>query len=362
MEIKENNKTYQIFKCDTPKSLEEFTEFNRNCTSKYICVDLEFNAKIAQSKKFPNIEITDPRKIALIQINYEPDAKIYVINPEELTNEQLEVFLDKIICNDKMIKILHGSDALDIPYLYNNLMGSNKERILNFTKGLIDIRYLCEFEDPGGKCQIYELLIKAKIIDQKKKDYLEKNEEIMGEIYDVYIDIHDLSDELLIYSVYDVVYLLPLFLYYKNKDPEIYGHYLPELTRIIFLHKRNYIDIIKMVQNQVTLMNNFMIYVTLNEKEILHNMYLITVSIFDNEFIKKLMDINYFRTEMMNIFKFILYDTLNLFFELYKNKTEKYEGSNMYDKFVDKLKDIHYMYILDIVVTIRKFIIDLINK
>lgn len=361
MIIEENGKKYKIVKCDTPKLLEEFTEFNKKYDGNVVAIDLEFNAKIAMSTKFPNETITESRRVALIQLNYESkNPVIYVIDPNELSTEQTEVFVNNIICNEKITKILHGADALDIPYIYNKLLSGNRNNVLKFTKNFIDTRYLCEY-DENKLCQIYELLHTLKIFDDKKKQYLEENEVKIGNLYDVYIDIHDLSDELLIYSVYDVVYLDELYKFYCKKNKEIYCKYIPEVMRIVYLHKKQFYDIIQFMELTVTKMNNYIIYVSNDEKIILHNLYLICISMFENEMINKLMNINFFRSEMMILFKFILFDTLNLNFEIYKNKMEKYNEACVYDKLIEKIEKIHYMYFMDIVVTIRKFCIELIN-
>lgn len=360
MFVNENNKNYKIIKCDTKLLLDNFTEFNNNYKSKYICIDFEFNAKIALSKKFPNQEIKESRRIALIQINYYEDEIIYVLDPEELSNKQLEIFNEKVFCNTKVKKILHGGDALDMPYIYNKMLNNNIENILDFTKNLYDTRYLCEYfnEDlpkEEQNCQIYEILEKNNVITSQKKKFLEDNETRIGELYDTYIDIHNLSDEVLTYSVYDVVFLVELLQYYIKIDKEIYNNYIPEVSRIVFLHKKNIINLIKYAEHYVTLMNNYMIIID-NNKEILHNIYLLIIELFDDIMIKKIMNINYFRTEMAIVFKFILYDSLAEYFDIYKNKTELYSGESHYESFIKKIKELHYMYFLDIVIEIKKFI------
>ena len=46
-----------------------------------------------------------------------------------------------------------------------------------------------------------------KVIDKKQFDFLLKNEEDMGAIYKIFIDVKNMKKELTYYSAYDVLYL-----------------------------------------------------------------------------------------------------------------------------------------------------------
>ena len=91
--------------------------------------------------------------------------------------------------------------------------------------------------------KIKELLLEQKVINQKKYNELEKNEEKMGKIYDIIIDIKNLSDELTKYSLYDVIYLKFLFLKFIEIDNNIYKNLVPEMTRYIYLSRRGIINL-----------------------------------------------------------------------------------------------------------------------
>ena len=69
------------------------------------------------------------REIALFQINLESNdinAFIYMFYPPDLriTNS----YLKKLLENNKIKKIIHCSESLDIPYLFNNLFKTNQEQ------------------------------------------------------------------------------------------------------------------------------------------------------------------------------------------------------------------------------------------
>jgi hypothetical protein len=55
------------------------------------------------------------------------------------------------------------------------------------------------------------LLEKYQVINKGHRKYLDENEEKMGKLYEMIIDIDELSDELILYSLYDVVYLKYLY-------------------------------------------------------------------------------------------------------------------------------------------------------
>ena len=56
-----------------------------------------------------------------------------------------------------MIKILHGGESLDIPYLFDQVL-KDKKLIKSFCKNLFDTKYLCEYghieKGFNGKCSI----------------------------------------------------------------------------------------------------------------------------------------------------------------------------------------------------------------
>jgi ribonuclease D len=74
----------------------------------YVGIDFEFN----------KISRTD-RDVSLMQINIEDNTNIghiFVLDPRRLKNKNV---LINLLTSDKTIKVLHGSESLDIPYLFN---------------------------------------------------------------------------------------------------------------------------------------------------------------------------------------------------------------------------------------------------
>ena len=123
----------------------------------------------------------------------------YQIENEDTTLNPGEAFslVKKILGNYRILKILHGSEALDIPYMFNDLIQSTKY-IIRFTNSFIDTRYICEYYNlennlKDRKCKIYDFLLDHQIIDSKKVEELEKNSNDMGPIYDIIISIYNIT-------------------------------------------------------------------------------------------------------------------------------------------------------------------------
>ena len=205
----------------TNKLLEDYIkEFISYKGYKLIGVDFEFN------------RVKNKREIALCQINFMKKDKmnIFLFYPP---NIKKDIFKSLLISD--CIKILHGSESLDLPYLCDNIINNNDWD--KFCNNLIDTRYLCEYYNSSNnidsRCRIYDLLLSMKVISKNKYDDLMKNDKLMGNIWEINIDVKTMSKELIKYSIYDVLYLPKLF----NKFPknEIYHKIIPEIGNIVFL-------------------------------------------------------------------------------------------------------------------------------
>ena len=94
-----------------------------------------------------------------------------------------------------------------------------------------------------------------KIINQKKYDEIKLNEEKMGPIYDIKIDINNLSDKLIDYSFYDVIYLSRLLRNYEDRD---YFKLVIELTQLVMMDKRNIQEIV--FKEEINRINNYILF------------------------------------------------------------------------------------------------------
>lgn len=219
------------------KNLINYQHFLKksNNQNNYIGLDFEFNPKSHTSKK-----------IALAQLYLEgyPDINNELGLVFDPTDEIIEDEFRNTLLTDNIKVILHGGESLDIPYLFNELF-KNKKEIVKFTSNLIDTKYLCEYDlliNPieGYRCKIYYLLLQKKVITEKKFNDLIQNEKDMGKIYKIIINVENLSDNLLKYSIYDVIFLPQLIRNLKfesNKDLQIVN----TLSQLNFLWKNNLI-------------------------------------------------------------------------------------------------------------------------
>ena len=152
----------------TNKLLEDYIkEFISYKDYKVIGVDFEFN------------RVKNKREIALCQINFVKKKKmdIFLFYPP---NIKKDIF--KSLLTSDCIKILHGSESLDLPYLFDNIINNNDWD--KFCNNLIDTRYLCDYYNSSnnidGRCRIYDLLLQMKVISKNKYDDLMKNDKLMG--------------------------------------------------------------------------------------------------------------------------------------------------------------------------------------
>ena len=152
-------------------------------------------------------------------------------------------------------KILHGGESLDIPYLFDNILLDEKSKQL-FCLSFVDSRYLCEYFHLDNnkleeKCKINYLLLEMKVISKKQFKFLQKEEEKMGPIYEIVIDVNKLNDLVILYTLTDVLYLPELIK--KFPDNYIYNSLVPQLTSFSFNLKRinNYDEFIQGISNYI---------------------------------------------------------------------------------------------------------------
>lgn len=314
---KGNKKYYTIVgdnKDNRNLMIEYMEHFIKLKNEKYLGLDFEFNSK----------------KIALFQINFEsdlPDNFIFVFYPPDLSKDQKKTLIN-LLTDQVSLKIIHGGESLDLPYLFDELIIDPKN-IRLLTNKLVDTRYLCEAyyikNDIDYRCKIYSLLEKMEVISEKKLDELKENEKKMGPIYEIIIDVNNLSDSLLKYSLYDTLFLPSLIKKFPKED--LYSKLIPELTTVNFLAKRQVDNNINSINETVSKLNNNFIYVdSLNNKNIkLIDIYnLFWYRIFDDKkYIMVLQKINYFKKFLQVVFKFLVYKRALKLHTVYQKKSIK---------------------------------------
>lgn len=332
-----NNKIYNIYKVDSIskeifmiKIFKIFIKNQKKNTNEkhYLGLDFEFN-KISKSY----------RDIALMQINLENDGNIgyiFIFNPSKLKSNNIKILI-KLLITKHIIKILHGSESLDIPYLFNQLLVT-EENINKFNNNFYDTKFICEFINIKNKskisCSIYELLLNNKIISNKQIDKLNDMETLMGPIYLINIDIYNLNDNVFNYALYDVLYLPELIKKLFSLENNIVFKLISELLGFINIYKRNIDDKFIKLEAIINDMNNYYFYVDkikykLNEVWLdYYNM------ITNNYYIDLCTNINYFKHFFKIITKYIVYSNICKIIKIKKNKTD-YININNFDSYWD---------------------------
>lgn len=329
----------------------------------HIGLDFEFNA----------------RQIALMQINFETiknenletNSYIWLINPGKFNKKQNNLFMQLVVINKNMYKILHGPESLDIPYVYDIMLEGNKEHIVDFTSKIFDTRYLCEYFkvsiDDDKKCSIYDGLKYFDVISKKKYTDLEKSHESMGPVQDISWDINKLSSYHIQYALSDVMFLHKFLLMIYSKigtiTPQyIYSYkYVAAFTRFIFLERKEITDVTEYCKQLVNVVNNYMIKSKkINDNVTLLNIYNDIVQgmkisyennsnnsgsnkqnkqnkiIIDIDFI---MSIGYYKNVINFLFKYITYYVLSKNFTIYEKKNvrmnEKIDITELYKRLAD---------------------------
>lgn len=323
-----NNKKYYILLANDDDKINYmikiFNEFISNKKkensfniNKYIGMDFEF-------KSVSKIE----KKIALFQINLEDEsanAYIFIFYPPQLKKEDNDILI-KLLTSKNIIKILHGGEALDIPYLYNDLFKNDKKIINKFSKNLFDTKYLCEFyhieNKISNKCSIYNLLYEFKIISQKKFNFLNSIEYITGPIYTITFDIDKLTNELIQYAFYDVLFL-PTLLKKFISISNIYTKIIPELSTIIFFYKRNIDDNFNLIDDAIKKYNNYFIIINDEKIKLIDLYYFALYFVNYNSLIHQLLEITYFKYFLQIILKYIVYIYIQKNYIIFISKNNK---------------------------------------
>jgi len=368
--IKSNNNLQNKFY----KLLKKINNISKKYPT-YMGIDFEFNTK----------------KIATMQILFEVHKKdkiikkYYIIYPQNLNQQILDYLKYDIMANHTIIKILHGSESLDIPWLVNEFFKMELKPTIDFILSMVDTRYLCEYlnisKSQKNICRIYDLLLMNGIIDQQEKDKLDENEDKMGPIYKIFIDINKMTPELITYAIHDVEYLADAFLNLKmqiiKNNPKDY-YLLIDCMRYCFMERRG-ITIIGSDLVTINMMNNYFYYINKSNKKtefvldkILEDLdvssnldkvdYFYKVSLIKtyNIIIKDFLDsydriryilsINYIKTNTVNLLRTILYTIIVRYYKVKSSNTEivEYNLDDNYKLIIDKLKKLDLNYLVDL--------------
>jgi hypothetical protein len=312
-----NNLTYQLF---ILYSLIYHSDSNNN--KLFIGIDYEFNNK----------------EVALCQMSFYPKRKlkyIFIFNPH---SHNFDYLIKYVFLSENIKKILHGSDSLDIPYIYSVL--KDKDNITKFTNTIIDTRFLCEYykfisKHQDNKCSLYTALLYFNTIDTNFYDYIKENEKKLGKIYKIKWNIQTITNKELEYVLYDVLYLKDFYFdiikkAQKHNIRDLYiFNYVILLTHFVYQEKFGITNIIDKIKNFVDSMNNNYIK-TQKENITLHDVYknmIEKLPLFVN-----LLSITTFKNYLTYLLKFQTYIIISNNTPIYKDKevSHKYKEYDLY--------------------------------
>lgn len=328
------------------------------------------------------------RKIQLAQLNFEHDIAlqniIMIVSPNELEPIMMENFINLIICNKFIKKILHGSDSLDIPYMYNLMLQNDPEKIIKFTKTLIDTRFLCEYykltrdEPSDNRCSIYDedptrsAIYYFKVISNEQQQKLTELLESMPAPQDIQWNIHKLPQSQTLYAQYDVLYLKHFYyrmIYVATEDEEsesskkaiieLYKNVLNEITRFVYLERNNITFLMAKCKEEVDIVNNYFIRKSGNILKMIDIFNQISVNLETSNpkvSIDKLTKVNHFKIPVMTLIKRIVYGFISQKCRVQKDKstiwTDKLDNQFIFDF----LKTMEYNYLLNMFKELSKIL------
>lgn len=292
----------------------------------YVGIDFEFH--------------TSRQKLTQLCFEYQrfDESVIVITDTLELLEDYTEIFND--LCNlifldNKIMKIGHGSDSQDIPFILEVICSNKYENKIKFLKSFIDTQYLSQYYQIANNFQTYLKKHNVNKITKELAEKYEKNEDLKSSIYDknkkssmIYQfklinesqqedltnmykhmdtkrdwNIKNMKDPLLWkYAWSDVMYLKyfyfqiislagkkPIELSYQHREDDIetksleksiskgikwfYSKLLVQLIQWCFIFKKNIVDFQSKYKNEVDPMNNYIIKEFKDSKGRMINLY-----------------------------------------------------------------------------------------
>jgi hypothetical protein len=318
------------------------------------------------------------RKIQLAQLNFEHDVSlksmIMMVSPSELEPIMMENFIKLIICNKFIKKILHGSDSLDIPYVYKIMLENDPDKIIKFTQALIDTRFLCEYyklnrdEGADNRCSVYDqdparsAIYYFKVISTEKQNELTELMESLPAHHDIQWNIHKMPKSQIMYAYYDVIFLK--YFYYrmiymateeeqtdigKKTVIELYKHVLTELTQFVYLENNEITFLKSKCKEEVDVINNYFVRKSNSILKMIDIYNQVSADLQTSNpviDINKILKVNHFKTSILILIKRIVYGHISYKCKIFKDKAtvwaDKLSNQLIFDFF--KQMKFNYLY------------------
>jgi hypothetical protein len=216
---------YQMVKIVTKDDANNFVKFirkdNDEKIKKYVGIDFEF---------FKN-------DATLWQMAFFDNKIIFVIDPSALSEKNIRVIRRKLLCSRNYIKILHGSESLDLPYVFK-LLNNNAKYFTKFIKYFVDTRFMCETIKSASsdmRCSLYDGLYATNTITEDVYKNIKNIEKSNGPIYKIQWNLKMMTQNEIYYAANDVRYLLRFYENMKKKLDDI--DFVISFTRLVMINK-----------------------------------------------------------------------------------------------------------------------------
>lgn len=333
----------------------------------FFCYTMFYNLDCLHSGKKNMIGIDfefNSKKIALCQFGFYPMRKhkyTFILSTNTLNSQETQLLISTVFVQNYTYKIMHGSDSMDIPYIYEELFQKNTEQMFNFTKYLVDTRFLCEYfkiaiKYKDTKSSLYNALSFFNVINKKQYDELENINHIIGPIYKVKWDIYNINLNQLKYAAYDVIYLklfvTQIFTTAKKDHFSLTKQlkFVSPIFRLWCYEKYNLSEISQYAKNITHLLND---HVVKNKpianvfNDLLPKIEYLPLELKFENFAK----INNFKKLIILIYKLVFYHILFQHYELYS------QNNKLYTNIIHKIntKELHSLKLYKIVSLIEYF-------
>jgi hypothetical protein len=183
-------------------------------------MDFEFDMS-HKTKRF-TMSLCQIRFSHLTSTNNIQSSKTILYDLRLFDKKQKKQYIDRILLNKSIIKVLHGSESLDLPGLREFI--DNDADFVQFLATMADTRFLCAAHNilwskqnphsvPKVKCTIYSALFDLNLLTKQEYDALTS----IKINYNKPWIISKLSDKQIKYAAMDVLGLYNLYIGYVDK-------------------------------------------------------------------------------------------------------------------------------------------------
>lgn len=212
----------------------------------------------------------------------------HLVSPVELTDQCMDHYITTIMTNLRIKKLLHGSDAQDMPYIYHGMFGDKREWALAFAASQVDTRLLCDYYKLNNTdlekayCSIYDntpersAVLFFGVISEEQQEKLSLMMDSMPHHHDRQWNIHNAAQSMVHYAQYDVLFLK--YFYYrvvamggeavekkgdaslKKNEMNVYRCIIPSLGGLVTLETGGFIGLKAECKKESDPANNYLIY------------------------------------------------------------------------------------------------------